>query len=226
MKRVILMLAAVVGLGINVDAQFGKKVKEINVIPDNAKISIGGMEVGTGTYQITFDKKQDFIVVRLDADGYITKTVKINKNDKRNSFSYKLEQDGAYAASAGPGEGAADVANKPMRVVVKKGLSKSEAWKRIIYYVTENFETLEINDANAGWIRTAWAWQDFNDEIVIRTRIEVKEVMGQEDEVSYRITLSSQFSHHCGRNDQCFKAWDRILKKYDTMIKDLQNSIN
>lgn len=50
--------------------------------------------------------------------------------------------------------------------------------------------------------------------------------MGQEDEVSYRITLSSQLSRFCGRNDQCFKAWNRILKKYDTMIKDLQNSLN
>lgn len=136
------MLAAVVGLGINVDAQFGKKVKEITVIPDNAKISIGGMEVGTGTYQLTMNNKQDFVVLKLEAEGYVPKTVKIQRSDKKNSYSFKLELDGAFAAST---DEAADIANKPMRVVVKKGMSRAEAWKRIIYYVTENFETLEIN---------------------------------------------------------------------------------
>lgn len=223
MKRVILILATAISLGINADAQFGgKKVKEITVIPDNAKISIGGTEVGTGTYQLTMTKKQDFVVLKLEAEGYLTKTVKIFKTDKTNTYSYKLEEDKAYLASTN----STDVANKPMKVVVKKGMSKAEAWKRVIYYVTENFETLEINDSNAGWIRTAWEWDEFN-RVVIRTRVEVKEVIGQDDEVVYRITLSSQSAlKSCGRDDQCFHPWDRLLKKYDTMIKDLQNSLN
>lgn len=221
MKKVILILVSLIGFGIHADAQ-GKKTKEITVIPDNAKISIGGTEVGTGTYQLTMNKNQDFVILKLEAEGYVTKTVKVYKTDKTNTYSYKLEEDKAYLASTS----SVDVANKPMKIIVKKGMSRAEAWRRIIYYVTENFETLEINDNSAGWVRTAWAKEKFN-HVVVRTRIEVKEMIGQDDEVVYRITISSQAAlRSCGENDECFRPWDRLLKKYDSMVKDLQNSLN
>jgi hypothetical protein len=219
MKKLFLIMVAVIGFCINANAA---KTKEINVSPDNARISIGGTEVGTGYYSLTMKGKQDFVILKLSAEGYISKEVKIYKDDKSNSYSFKLELDEAYIASSEN----VDVANKTMRVIVKNNMPKADAWKRLMFYISDNFSTFEINDNAAGWIRTAWAVEKFN-WFTIRTRIEVKEIPGQSDETVYRILLTSEWAlNTCGLNEQCFSKWSRLLKRYDTMIKDIQNSLN
>ena len=201
---------------------FAAKEKTIYVSPDNAQISIGGSEVGTGKYKFVMTNKQDFVILKLSAEGYITKEVKIYKDDKTNSYNFQLEPDEAYLASSEN----VDVANKTMRAIVKKGMPKADAWQRLMFYISDNFDTFEINDNAAGWIRTAWAVKKFNG-FTIRTRIEVKEVPGQNDEIVYRILLTSEWAlNTCGLSDQCFSKWNRLLKKYDTMIKDIQSALN
>jgi len=218
MKRVFLILIALIGFGISVHAQ--KKVKTINVIPDNAKIMIGGMEVATGQYLLTF-KKQDYIVLKLTADGYVERTVRIYKSDKGNTFTFKLEIDDSFAAS----EINSDLANRSFQVTTKRG--PDEVWKRLIYYVTEAFPQMEITDKSAGWIRSGWEFQSFPTAgVTIRTRIEIKEVPGMEI-LTYKVMLQSEYaSSTCGRGDQCFRKWDRVLKRYIKLVEDLRNSLN
>jgi hypothetical protein len=219
MKKYLMLLAAVIGFGISANAQLFKKVKTINVEPDNAKIIIGGMEVATGSYALTMGKA-DYTLIKLEAPGYISKSVKVFKNDSRNTLTYKLELDDSYSAS----DASSDLANKRMAVIVKKGMSADEVWKRISYYVTELFPDLQIQDKSAGWVRSAWVIQQFN-YVLIRTRIEIKEVPGQDD-LTYTVTLSSEYAwNDCGRDDQCFKQWDRVLKKYKQSIEDLVNGL-
>ncbi len=179
---------------------------------------MGGMEVGAGSYELTM--KQDFVVLKLSAPGYIDKTVKINKADKRNAYSFTLEVDDSWSAS----DINSDLANKTMRIKVRKDMSSEEVWKRLSYYITELFPDIEINDKSQGWIRTAWAIQTFN-YVTIRTRLEVKEIPGLDD-ITYKVTLSSEWANRsCGLDDQCFKKWDRVLKRYNQSIIDLQNSL-
>ncbi len=220
-KVLFLIIITIVSLGFNANAQLQqllKKVKTINVTPDNAKIYMGGMEVGAGSYELTM--KQDFVVLKLSAPGYIDKTVKINKADKRNAYSFTLEVDDSWSAS----DINSDLANKTMRIKVRKDMSSEEVWKRLSYYITELFPDIEINDKSQGWIRTAWAIQTFN-YVTIRTRLEVKEIPGLDD-ITYKVTLSSEWANRsCGLDDQCFKKWDRVLKRYNQSIIDLQNSL-
>lgn len=216
MKKLFLLLLVVMGFGVGSSAQ---KIKTINVTPDNAKIYMGGIEVGSGTYELTM-KKQDFVVLRLSAPGYIDKTVRINKSDKRNAYSFTLEEDDSWNAS----DVNSDLANKTMTIKVGKDISPDDVWKRLSYYISESFSDLQTNDKSQGWIRTAWAIQTFN-YVTIRTRLEVKEVPGM-DVITYKVTLSSEWApRDCGLDDQCFRKWDRILKRYNQCVKDLQNSL-
>lgn len=48
---------------------FGAKKITIKTIPEFATIYIDGQEVGTGTYQVKFDKHNEFYVVSVEAPG-------------------------------------------------------------------------------------------------------------------------------------------------------------
>jgi len=211
------MIMAVFCLGISAQAQ--KKVKSINVIPDNAKIIIAGVEVATGYYSLTMGR-EDYVLIKFTAPGYLDQTVRVYKSDKSTSRTFKLEQDAAYFAS----DEGSDLANKTMRIVVRKGMSADEVWKRITYYITDQFPNMEIIDKSAGWIRTAWNSETFQ-YATVRTRIEIKEMPGMDD-LTYRIELQSEIAwRSCGLNDQCFSKWERILKKYKKAVEDLKNSV-
>ena len=128
MKKVLLILLAACALSLDVQAQIFGKGKTINVIPDNASIMMGGVEVATGTYNLQMGK-QDYVMLRLSAPGYVDKTVRVYKADKSKTLTFKLEIDDSWAAS----ETSSDLANKSMSVVVRDGLSADDVWKRIIY---------------------------------------------------------------------------------------------
>lgn len=216
MKKILLIVLC---LSISIFSSYAQKSKTINVIPDNASIMIGGIEVGSGTYDLRINK-QDYVILRMSAPGYIEKTVRIFKNDKNRTYTFKLEADESFAAS----ETGSDLANKSMSVIVREGMSADDVWKSIIYYTTDLFPNLEISDKSAGWIRSAWELQTFA-YCTVRTRIEIKEVPGQDD-LRYRVLLRSEYAlNDCGLDDQCFKEWDRILKKYKQAIEDLVNAL-
>ena len=199
-----------------------------NTLPDSGTINIGNTlykysswtfnsETGSYTFKI---KKEDYVIFRLSAPGYIDKTVRIYKTNKSKTITYQLEVDEAYNAS----EANSDLANKSMTVNVKDGISIDEAWKRIIFYTSDLFPDMEILDKSSGWLRSAWIKQDFAYS-TIRTRIEIKEVPGQDNLIS-KVKLQSEYAwHDCGGNDECFKQWDRVLKVYDQAIRDLVNAL-
>lgn len=219
MKKIFIMLLTLCVASAQSNAQMFGSSKTINVIPDNASISVAGVEVATGSYQLVIGR-QDYVMLRLSAPGYIAKTVRVYKADKSKTLTFKLQEDESYGAS----EVSSDLANKPMTVIVRQGVTADDVWKRIIYYTSDLFPNMEICDKSAGWIRSSWELQSFA-YCTIRTRIEIKEVPGQDD-LRYRVTLKSEYANNdCGLNDQCFKAWDRVLKKYKQAIEDLVNAL-
>lgn len=216
MKHALLTLLSICMISLTAEAGKGKT---INVIPDHASIMVGGVEVATGTYYLDMGK-QDYVILRLSAPGYVDKTVRVYKANKSKSLTFKLEVNDSWAAS----ETSSDLANKSMSVTVREGMSADEVWKRIIYYTSDLFPNMEISDKSAGWIRSSWELQTFA-YCTIRTRIEIKEVPGL-DNLTYKVTLRSQYAwNDCGLDDQCFKEWDRILKKYKQAVEDLVNAL-
>lgn len=219
MKKFLLLTIALVGLSLSCSAQFGGKVKTINVVPDKAKIIMGGAEVGQGSYSLNIGR-QDYVMLRLTCPGYVDRVVRVYRTDKRNAITFTLEEDESFSAS----EANSDLANKYMTVNVREGLDEDIVWKRLVLTISELFPNLEVNDKESGWIRSSWEVERFA-YVTVRTRIEIKEVMGFETP-RYRVRLQSEIaSNECGTHDECFKAWDRVLKTYHQAINDLINSI-
>ena len=217
MKKAFLLAIALMVVSLSCSAQ--GKVKTINVVPDKAKIIMGGAEVGQGSYSLNMGK-QDYVMLRLTCPGYVDRVVRVYRNDKRNAISFTLEEDESFSAS----EASSDLANKYMTVVVREGLTSDVVWKRIILTISDLFPNLEVNDKEAGWVRSAWEVERFA-YVTVRTRIEIKEIMGA-DTPRYRVRLQSEIANNeCGTHDECFKAWDRVLKTYNQSINDLINSI-
>jgi hypothetical protein len=224
MKKSILISVAVIGLSFYASAQLLAQKKTVYVIPEAAKIYYNGHEVGNGSYEIKFSRNEDFVMLKFEAPGYIAKTVKLFKNNPKKTISYELFADEAMQNSIGASEGV-DLANKFFSVTCKKGMTEDVVWKRLMNVAVTNFENVEVRDKSAGWIKTAWINSTFLYQIV-RTRMEIQLQFTGEDELAYRVRISSEIADKdCGSNDQCFTKYDRILKKYEQVISELQTSL-
>ena len=201
-----------------------KPKKTVYVIPENAKIFYNGHEVGNGTYDVVFDNDEDFAVLKFESPGYITRTVKLFKNNPNNTVAYTLNVDEAMLGSVGADEGV-DVANKFFTITCKKDMDQDIVWKRLMNIAVRYFENIEVRDQNAGWIKTAWETTPFLYQVV-RTRLEIQLQFTDADQLSYRVRLSSEIADKdCGLYDQCFVKYERILKKYEQVISELQTSL-
>ncbi|MDR1348804.1 MAG: hypothetical protein LBJ63_10370 [Prevotellaceae bacterium] len=220
MKKILVILVTLISFGFSSNAE----KKTVYVIPETAKIYYNGHEVGNGSYEIKFSRNEDFVMLKFEAPGYISRTVKLFKNNPKKTVSYELFVDEAMQNSIGASEGV-DVANKFFSVTCKKDMTEDVIWKRLMNIAVTNFEYTEVRDKAAGWIRTAWN-KDFFPFQIVRTRLEIQLQFTGEEELSYRVKISSEIADNdCGNNNQCFMRYDRILKKYEQVISELQTSL-
>lgn len=225
MKKVHLVLLAILFCGtINLNAQ----KKTIHVTPDNAKIFVDGNEVGNGSYTLKFNPRTDFYMLKFEAPGYLTKQVKLFKNNPNKTIAYKLAKDDFFFNSVGAsGEDGIDVANKWFEVTVKKDMTEDQIWKRLMSIANKNFENVEIRDKSAGWIRTAWSKTTFESGQVCRTRLEIKINTDIEEEITYRVKIYSEINNDPDCiGDDCFEKTDRLVKKFIDVVNELQNKLN
>lgn len=202
-----------------------KNVKTIHVTPDNATIFINGNEVGTGTYQYKFDRSTDFIMLKFTAPGYIERTVRLAKDNPKETVAYRLYEDEAMKQSLGSSDGV-DMANKWMSITCKKGMTEDKVWKRLMAVAVDNFENVEVRDKSAGWIKTAWKDTQFESGQTVRTRLEVRVAVDDEDELMYKVRVSSEikWDPYC-EGEQCWEKYPRVLRKFYDVLNDLQNSL-
>lgn len=203
-----------------------KNIKTIHVTPDNATIYVNGTEVGNGSYDVSFDRHTDFVMLKFEAPGHITKTVRLNKDNPKETIAYKLFEDEAFSNSLGSSDGV-DIANKWMEVTCKKDLTEDKVWRRLMSIAVDNFENVEVRDKAAGWIKTAWKETHFASGQTVRTRLEARITIGGEDEneLIYKIRVSSEIKDSYCNGEQCFQRYPRVLRKYYDVLNDLQNSL-
>lgn len=204
-----------------------QNVRTINVLVDapSAEFYADGILVAKGknSAAITLRKgKQTEIIVR--AEGFLEYSQYISFSESASSLNLtqRLSEDKSYTVSQ-PG---ADLANRRMEFMVKKSMSRDNAIQRMKYYISELFETLEINDNVSGWYRTAWNQEEYPDKIV-RSRVEIKEIPDNGDgQLKYKFLLQSQVSPKKPYlRDEDFKDWDRVLKKYAKLVMDIRNLV-
>lgn len=198
--------------------------KTVYVTPERAKIFYNGHEVGNGSYEVKFNNDEDFAVLKFEAPGYIPRTVKLFKNNPKNTVSYDLFEDEAMLNSVGASEGV-DIANKYFTITCKKDMDDDIIWKRLMNIAVTNFENVEVRDQSAGWIKTAWVNTSFLYQVV-RTRLEIQLQFADTERTTYRVKISSEIADKdCGLYDQCFVKYERVLKKYENIISELQTSL-
>ena len=204
-------------------SEAAKKIT-INTIPETANIYIDGQMVGTGQYQVKFDRNTDFYVVKIEAPGYISETYRLRKDNPKNTVLYTLSEDEAMAASVGSEDGV-DLANRWFDVTCRKGFTEDQIWKRLMSVCTNYFDNIEVRDKTAGWIKTGWRITHFRKQSV-RTRLEVRMTFTGEDVITYRVRLTVQEKRDkdC-RGENCYKTYDRVLRTFEPMIQELQTTV-
>jgi len=200
-------------------------VKKVYVVPEKAKIFYNGHEVGNGTYDVKFKDDEDFAVMKFECPGYITRTVKLFKENPKNTISYDLFVDEAMLNSVGAEDGL-DLANKYFTITCKKDMDEDIVWKRLMNIAVTNFENVEVRDKGAGWIRTAWHEDPFTYQVV-RTRMEIQLQFADTEQKTYRVKLWSEIADKdcVGYGDECYVKYNRVLRKFAQVISELQVSL-
>lgn len=188
----------------------------ISCSEQDANIFVDGMQVGNGSTKITV-KKGECVNVKITKVGFVT--VERNYCDKKRNVLpakdfIKLEVDQAYTSSISTKISNVDITLR----VENPGV---ESWKTLNNIILSYFDVIELTDRETSYLRTAWAIQTFNSTVTIRTRFIVKS-----DPNGYKVKLVSEISNSTNRQtDEYFSEWDRVLRKYDNLITDLQSRV-
>ncbi len=203
-----------------------KDVK-ISVTPSTAKIYIDGNYVGDGIVTATVKKKDEFIVVKCEQEGYVTLETKVFAKDKRKAITYTLRRDAFYDITVFSG-----LVNKYFTVKVDNKLYKTDsnkkrdselAWKMIHQVLLNYFDEIQTTDMAAGFVQTPWKYRNFPEiEKVIRTRVTVKETNLGGD-LTFQIKVSSEAAPIIGANqEEAYREINRIIKDFEPIISEFQ----
>ncbi len=221
MKRFMFFMAYVICMSACISAYAAKKIT-VHVIPEDATIYRDGMEVGNGIYTVEFKKDMEFVTLRLEAPGYISKRITVRKDNPKKEIMFRLAEDEAMSNSIGSEDGS-ELANKWFDVTCRKGLTEDVIWKRLINIAISNFEELEVRDKSAGWIRSAWVVKHFKNQDV-RTRLEIRLSFSDDDTPSYKVRLISEIKESKDSKN-AYSKYDRLLKVYEPVITELQTTV-
>ena len=216
-KSIILM--AIMALSISAIA--GKKVVKFSVSEPDAKIFVDGKLLGTGQVEIIIPSYA-CAIVKVEKTAFLTGVIEFcNKPDftaPPKTYYMQLDKDDSYYATE-----ATDIANIDIEIKTKK--TEVDAWKLMSQIIETYFDVIEVTDRETGYLRTAWVAQTFKQR-TIRTRMIVK--LGSTDPLTYKIKLVSEqagAAQTSVKNDELFKEWDRVLRKYKEVIHEIQTRL-
>jgi len=197
-----------------------KDVK-ISASPSDAKIYIDGNYVGDGMTMASFKKNDEFIVIKVEKTGYITIETKFYYSDQRKAVSYTLKRDEMMDNSVVSAN-----ANNDFTQTVSKEYDRETAWKLIHQVILNYFDEIKTSDQTSGYVQTAWVYQSFPEvQKQVRTRITVKESGTGSESLTYKIKVTSEIAPLNASREDSFQPWDRILKKYETLISEFQSRL-
>ena len=223
MRNRIIAFLAILFAGVLVSDVYAAKKITITTVPENAEIRVDGSLVGVGKYEVKFDRNTDFYLVTVSAPEYCTKRFRLLKNNPKSSVLFVLPEDEAFKASSGSEDGM-ELANAWMDVRCRKGMTEDVIWKRLMSVVTSYFDNVEVRDKAAGWIKTRWKVSKFTEKTV-RTRLEVRMAFTDDDVVSYKARISSEVRDNDDSGENSYKTYDRVLRKYEPIIQELQTVV-
>jgi hypothetical protein len=124
-------------------------------------------------------------------------------------------EDKAWNASV-----ATDIANVDVNIVPKR--SQADTWKAINAVVMQYFDAIEVSDKDNYYLRTAWVLVNEGSG-TYRTRVIVK--ANGETNFSIKVVSESAPVGTSAKEDEKFKSWDRVFKKYANLVSEIQNRL-
>jgi hypothetical protein len=193
----------------------------VRTTPADASIRIDGRVMGAGEYKSRVPYNQCVEVI-IEKAGYVPARKNYCNEDGVQpppvADHIILKQDEAFTSSI-----QSDQANVNFTIETNK--AEQDAWKILSQITMNHFDNIELADRETGYIRTAWNVKNFEDN-TIRTRIIVKQA--DISPLKYTIKLVSEFSgkpQTSVKNDEEFRAWDRILNTYRDVIAEYQSRL-
>lgn len=223
MKKILLLCCTLFAAFVCLAA---KEVK-ITVIPSDAKIYIDGNYAADGITTATLKKKDGFLVVKFEREGYVTLETKIFATDKRKAISYTMRRDAFFDVSVASG-----LVNRYFSVKISQDLYTVDengkrntelAWKMIHQVILNYFDEIQTTDMASGFIQTPWLYKSFPEaDKQIRTRVSVKE-SNLGGDLTFQIKISSEVAPLiASQRDESFQEIDRIVKDLEPMISEFQ----
>jgi len=189
-----------------------------------ARLYVDGVYAGTTKTNVYKLKKHQCVNVRFEKLGFFTDEIRVcYEGSTFGEVTHKqllMYVDDAYESSI-----ATDYANVDFEVEVNQKYSETEAWKIVSQIVTSYFDNLEMLDKETGYMKSAWQVKSFYQKTV-RTRTIVKQ--SNSNPLKYKIKIVSEIAakpEQSSKDDELFKAWDRILKKYSELIPEFQTRL-
>lgn len=219
MKRLLIIVTlAAFGFSSSMSSAVAKGLKiEVTCSIQDAEIFANGKMVGTGSATV-FVLKKTQLLVEFKKVGFLTiKQVFFNmKNHDKppKTFHATMKADDAFEASK-----QTDIAN--VNIELPTHHTKDDAWQILNRVILTYMDVIETTDKETGYIRTAWTVQNFS-QSTVRTRIIVRN--GSSDPLSYIFKLVCEVADKTGvspKDDQLFKEWDRVLRKYEPIASEL-----
>ena len=164
------------------------------------------------------------VSVRVTCEGYMDVSGEINFSDKDVNYDLgSMPEDEAYNATD---QKSSDIANTIIPIKVRTDMDRDAALRTMMYYITSNFRNLDVNNYEAGWIRTKWNVDKFP-TMQVRTRIELKQAPSDGDGLlKFDLLMESQIAApNATTDDQNFKEWNLVLKKYKKISEDIRKSV-
>jgi hypothetical protein len=209
---------------------YAKDVK-ITVIPSSAKIYIDGNYVGDGVTTANIKKRDGFIVVKFQQEGYVTLETKVFSADKRKAVSFTMRKDSFFDNSVASGNANTFFSIEVSKDYIERAGNNKDAsifaWKMLHQIVLNYFDGIEVSDQLSGFIQTPWAYKTFADAgFQVRTRVTIKEsnIGGS---LTYKVKVSSEVgSVNASHIDESFQESNRLLKEYEPMISEFQSRLS
>ena len=217
----------------------------ITVTPSTATIYYHEQAIGTGSAQITLERA-DVVEIKVENAGYkaFYKAYKYVHGGKDgydrgvNNISITLEKDDSYR-SVNVNENVvssnedinelsvkSDSLNNFFTFTPNQKYNQANAWKIVNKIVNNYFDELESLKSDTAYIKSAWQVKTIGSK-KIRTRIIIR--TDSANPLTYKIKLQSDYSNDLASNvkdDDKYKQWDRVLKKYKNVFSDFNKGLN
>ena len=198
----------------------------VTVEPNTAAIKVSGKQVGLGEYPVTV-RRGACVEMTASAASFLptTRTYCNEDNSKITAVEngedfIKLRADESWPLTV-----ESDQANVNFQVDVGATRKPEDAWRILNQIITSQFDVLEITDKETGYLRTGWNIRTF-DGSVIRTRVIVKLASGSPLKYTVKLVSEKAVGEKVDiKDDQLFKAENRILMQYKDLINEIQTRL-